>query len=111
MTKKYIFAVFLTTILLWIFLALGRGGLYFFDFMLNDLQKGMLGKLPDDRDYFLMKKLALENSAKKSEVVVFTGKEGRDFFLLRYLSYPQRVYWEKEFRWKEREDIFFVGEK
>lgn len=111
MSRKYIFAVFLATILLWIFVAVGRGGVYFLSLILNDLQKGIQGNLPDDQSYFLMKKLALENRFKKVDAVVFTGEEGRDFFLLRYLSYPQRVYWAKESRWTNEANVVFVGDK
>lgn len=96
--RNTVHVLFIVLILLWVLFAILRMGNYAVLLFAYDLPAARAGELPRERSYVELKNLAESVKINSNENFVFSTENGRDFFLLRYFSYPKKVYWLEEGR-------------
>lgn len=110
MIKKIFFIAFIFVIMFWIFIAGTRILLYLSHMVMNDLPLARKGAYMDP-EYRAMQELVREKISNRNEdTFIFSTNDGRKFFLVRYFSYPKKVYWLEEGRAPENVNAVIVKE-
>lgn len=96
MIRQGVFPVFVAVIIIWLALAGTRIFGYLAGYYLRDYER-----LTTEENYQEMLALSRRIEKEDAKIFVLSTEEGRMFFILRYLSYPKKVYWLKEARYPQ----------